>query len=148
MTVQTRSVKSMAELVAAAKKAPTVEAGVTTVLQGVANQLLTAVWAEWEGDKLALPNFSAGLNASVGALTAAILEDVEPTQAQVAVASQELSVAKAEIHAQAQNKAQEKAPQTITPSPAQNQAEAAASAASLSQRQAQARAKGWAVPTQ
>jgi hypothetical protein len=110
MAVQTRSVKSMAELVAAAKKEPTVEAGVTAVLQGVANQLLTAVWAEWSGDKLALPNFATELNASVGALVAAILEDVAPTQAQIEQASQELSVAKTQIQAQVQAQANAKAP--------------------------------------
>ena len=143
MTVQTRSAKSMAELIAAAKKAPTVEAGATIVLQGVANQLLTAVWAEWEGDKLALPNFSAGLNASVGALVPAILEDVEPTQGQIAGASQELSVAKAEIQAQAQ--AQNKPPQ---PNPALIPTDAAARARDLAQRQAQAKAKGWPVPAE
>src|ERR1019366_10244935 len=102
MAVQPRSVKSMAALVAAAAKEPTVEAGVTTVLQGISNQLLTAVWADANGDKLALPNFSTGLNASVNALVAAILEDVEPTQTQIEQASQELSVAKAEIQAQVQ----------------------------------------------
>jgi hypothetical protein len=106
MSVQTRSAKSMAALVAAAKMEPTVEAGVTTVLQGVSNQLQAAAWADGNGDKLALPNFSAGLKASVGALVSAILEDVEPTPTQIALASQELSVAKAEIQAQAaaQNK--------------------------------------------
>jgi hypothetical protein len=97
MTIATRSDVKMKALIAAVLAAPTVEAGATLALQGVSSQLSEAVGAHQNGDKLALPNFASTLKASTGALVSAICEDVEPTKAQLAVASAELDVAKREV---------------------------------------------------
>jgi hypothetical protein len=133
MTTKTRSNKKMTALISAVEGEPTVEAGATLAFKGVSDQLSEAVGADANGDKLALPNFAATFKASVEALVAAIVADVEPTKTQLDAASQELAVAKQQATDAANNA---KAAQNGAPTPVSD----------LAQRQANARAAGQPIP--